>query len=120
MDGKEKRLMKHEVIILGSECARVDHYAERVGERVRALGFGEEDCVISRVRSTGDEESLEILKKYGLADRCLIGYCAGCNFQQSFGDERYMPALIIDGTVVLHSCLPSDEVLDGVLKEYLV
>ena len=112
--------MKHEVIILGSECARVDHYAERAGERIRALGFGEEDCGISRVRSTGDEESLEMLKKCGLADRCLIGYCAGCNFQQSFGDERYMPALIIDGMVVLHSCLPSDDALDEVLKDYLV
>ena len=55
--------MKHEVIILGSECARVDHYAERAVERGRALGFGEEDCVISRVRSTGDEESLALLEK---------------------------------------------------------
>ena len=112
--------MKREVIILGSECARVDHYAERVGERVRALGVREEDCGISRVRSTGDEESLEMLEKYGLADRCLIGYCAGCNFQLSFGDERYMPALIIDGMVVLHSRLPSDDALDEVLKDYLV
>ena len=112
--------MKNEVIILGSECARVDHYAERAVERVRTLGVSEEDCGVSRVRSTGDEESVVLLEKYGLADRCLIGYCAACNFQQSFGDERYMPALIIDGTVVLHSCLPSDDVLDEVLKEYLV
>ena len=48
--------MKHEVIILGSECARVDHYAERAVERVRALGVSEEDCGVSRVCSTGDEE----------------------------------------------------------------
>lgn len=117
--------MKHDVVILGSDCARVDYYAEVVQERAELLGFVEEDCVIRRLRcsgihAAGSDEGLEMLERFGLNDRCTIGYCAGCNFQQSYGDEKYMPALIIDGRLVLHSCFPGRDALDEVMKKYLV
>ena len=116
--------MKHNVVILGSECARVDYYAELVKERVEAVGISGDDYELRRIRcsgvsNTGDNEGLEMLERFGLSDRCTIGYCAGCNFQQSYGDERYMPALIIDDKVVLDSCFPKSDQLDEVLKEHL-
>ncbi len=112
--------MKHKVVILGSVCRRVDHYKDIVEERAKLLDIAEDDCEINRETYTGEEGTLEMLDKYGLTDRCMIAYCAGCNFLPKYGDERYIPALIIDDQVVLDSCFPTPEKVDEVLTKYLL
>ena len=51
-----------------------------------------------------------LLEKYSLSSRCSNAYCPGCNFFSDHKeDEQYIPALIIDDSVVLHSCFPTED-----------
>jgi len=56
----------------------------------------------------------EVHRKYGIQNRCDPSMCPGCGFLFPMNGE-YLPALVVNGVVELHSLFPSEEELDRVL-----
>lgn len=102
-----------EIVILASECTRIDDYCNVVDETARELGLN------YRLEKVTD---LKRLDDYHLTVRCIYGYCPGCHvmnygWQKSSG--TYTPALVVNGDLKLHSCLPSKEMIRDILSEYM-
>ncbi|BES64051.1 hypothetical protein SANA_04900 [Gottschalkiaceae bacterium SANA] len=90
------------ILLLRSACAVNEAYLEMVESRVEALGLQVD------VRESQDPI---LWQAYGIDSRCLMGYCPGCNFHGEMAG-KFLPALAINGHLVLHSHFPSDEELD--------
>lgn len=104
-----------EIILLSSICTRNEYYLKNTIDAAEKLGL---KYKIERITDN------EILKVYDVSNRCKSGaYCPGCNRLNDFrfGDDTtmYAPALVVDGEVVLHSCIFTKEVVEGVLSRYV-
>jgi hypothetical protein len=102
------------IILLSSICTRNEYYLKNTIEAADKLGL---KYKIERVTDN------EVLKSYDVYNRCKSGaYCPGCNRLNDFryGDDSTMfaPALVINGQVVLHSCIFTKDVVEGVLARY--
>lgn len=103
-----------DIKLLSSICTRNEYYLKNTIETADKLGLK------YRIERVTDNE---VLKAYDVYNRCKSGaYCPGCNRLNDFrfGDDStmYAPALVIDGKVVLHSCIFTKEVVEGVLSGY--
>jgi hypothetical protein len=100
------------IMILASECTRVDAYREWVDETARDLGLN---------YSLEKVTDFNRIKDYHLIVRCVF-YCPGCHVL-SYGWPKssgmYAPALVVNGHLKLHSCIPSRELLEEILSEYI-
>lgn len=98
-----------------SACTRNDYYYGLIEETAQDLGL----------KYTLEKVSYHPqMKADHLFNRCTITYCAGCNNlnkSMKYGDAsaKYMPALVINGEIVLHSCVPSKDALKSILSKYL-
>ena len=97
--------------LLSSICTRNEYYLKNTIEIADKLGLR------YRIERITDNE---VLKGYGVHNRCKSGaYCPGCNRLNDFrfGDDitKYAPALVADGEVILHSCIFTKDVVEGVL-----
>jgi hypothetical protein len=104
-----------EIILLSSICTRNEYYLKNTIEVADKLGL---KYRIERVTNN------DTLKAYGVFNRCKSGaYCPGCNRLNDFrfGDDTtiYAPALVVDGEVILHSCIFTKDVVEGVLSRYV-
>ncbi len=98
-----------------SVCTRNDYYYGMIEEAAEDLGL---KYTLEKVAYQQE------MKEHYLFNRCTIGYCPGCNHLNRFtkyGDPsaRYMPALVINNEIVLHSCVPSKDALKNILSKYL-
>ena len=101
------------IMILASECTRVDAYREWVDETARDLGL---NYSLEKVTDSNR------LMDYHLTMRCIYGYCPGChilNYGWLKSSNMYVPALVLNGHLKLHSCLPSKERVKDILSEYI-
>jgi hypothetical protein len=92
-------------------CGRMDHYRNMVEETAKELGL---NYTIEKVTDA------DRLTDFDLRVGCLLRYCPGCNFVREKRPESthaYVPALVLNGRLKLHSCLPSKEVLKEILSE---
>jgi len=97
------------MVLLRSACAVNEVYLEAIQSRMKELGLQAD------LRESQDPD---LWAAYGVESRCMMGYCPGCNFHGEM-EGSFLPALAINGRLVLHSHFPSDEELDQVLEEYL-
>ncbi len=101
-----------EIMILASGCSRIDAYLQWVDETARELGLH-----YSLEKVTDSHR----IKDYHLIVRCIF-YCPGCHVS-SYGwpesSKMYAPALVINGQLKLHSCMPSRELLREILSEFI-
>ena len=98
-----------------SVCTRNDRYYGFIEETAKELGL---EYTLEKV---GYQQEM---KEHDLFNRCTIGYCPGCNNKNrynKYGDHsaKYMPALVINDEIVLHSCVPSKNALKNILSKYL-
>jgi len=84
-----------EILVLGSHCMKSSYYRDVVQKIV-------------------DEMKLEI---HGVEVGCSNSYCPGCNFVNLGKEEKYTPALVIDGKLVAYSSFPSQEEFIALLNE---
>lgn len=90
-----------DIKILGSQCAVSDYYLEVVEKTAQELGL---TYTIEKIEA---EDLLR--RKYNVYIGCLIGYCPGCNHTpRDSASDRYTPALVINGKLVLHSRFPDE------------
>lgn len=104
-----------EIKFICSACTRNDYYYGLIEETAQALGL---KYTLEKVAYKPE------MKEQHLFNRCTITYCAGCNNFDRFGkygdpSAMYMPALEINGKIVLHSCVPSKDELKNILSKYL-
>lgn len=98
-----------------SVCTRNEYYYGLIEETAKDLGL----------KYTLEKVPYQLkMKEQHLFNRCTITYCAGCNNFNRFkkyGDDsaKYMPALVINDEIVLHSCVPSKDTLKDILSKYL-
>lgn len=97
------------IVLLRSACAVNEAYMDAVQNRIRILRLKAD------LRESQDPD---LWAAYGVESRCMMGYCPGCNFHGDM-EGKFLPALAINGRLVLHSHFPTDEELDQVLNEYL-
>lgn len=93
------------IVVLRSACAVNEAYQEAIEFRLKALGLNLEVKV---------SQDPELWEAYGVSSRCMMGYCPGCNFQEKM-EGKFLPALAINGRLVLHSHFPSDDEIDQAL-----
>jgi hypothetical protein len=96
-----------------SACSRMDHYYKIAEEIAQELGL---NYTIEKVTDA------DRLMDFDLRVGCLFSYCPGCNFLKEKRPESshaFVPALVLNGQLKLHSCLPSKEVLRDILSEYV-
>lgn len=103
-----------DIKLLSSICTRNEYYLKNTIETADKLGLK------YRIERVTDND---VLKAYEVYNRCKSGaYCPGCNRLNDFrfGDDKtmYAPALVIDGKVVLHSCIFTKDVVEGALSIY--
>ena len=102
-----------EIKLVCSECTRSDYYYELIEKAANKLGL---HYTLEKIT---DENQME---KYGLALRCLLAYCPGCEAldQCGFGSdsEMWVPAMVINGQIALHSRVPTEEEIKTVLSAY--
>jgi hypothetical protein len=65
-----------------------------------------------------ESQNPELWQAYEIDSRCLMGYCPGCNFHGKM-EGKYLPALAVNGRLLLHSHFPSDEEMDQVLLAFI-
>lgn len=100
-----------EIKLLCSQCATNDYYLEDLQTIINKL------MVKATISKIDDPEEL---KKYNISIRCLFGYCPGCNAPLDKNDtSKYVPALIINDQVKLHSCFPMEDKLKEIIEEEL-
>ena len=110
--GDEEMADMIKIIILASKCTRIDDYCEMVDETARDLGL---NYSLEKVTDSNR------LTDYHLTVRCIYGYCPGChvlNYGWQKSSDMYAPALVLNGHLKLHSCIPSRELLKEILSEY--
>ena len=93
------------IVVLRSACAVNEAYTEAIESRVKALGLN---------LDVGTSQDPKLWEAYGIDSRCMMGYCPGCNFHGEMAG-KFLPALAINGRLVLHSHFPSDEEIDHAL-----
>jgi hypothetical protein len=98
-----------------SACTRNDYYYGLIEETAKDLGL---KYTLEKVPYQQE------MKDHQLFNRCTITYCAGCNnlnryMKYSDASTKYMPALVINDEIVLHSCVPSKDALKDILSKYL-
>lgn len=100
-----------DIKVLGSQCAVSDYYREVVEKTAQELGL---DYTIEKI------EAEDILRqKYNVYVGCLIGYCPGCNHApRDSASDRYTPALVLNGRLVLHSRFPDESEFRKLLIEF--
>jgi hypothetical protein len=100
------------IMILASGCSRMDAYLELIDETARDLGL---NYSLEKVTDSNR------MNEYHLIVRCIF-YCPGCHVL-SYGwpksSKMYAPALVINGHLKLHSCIPSRGLLREILAEYI-
>ena len=97
-----------------SACGRMDHYCNIAEEAAKELGL---NYTIEKVTDANR------LMEFDLRVGCLFSYCPGCNFlreKRLESSKAYVPALVLNGHLKLHSCLPSKDVLREILSEYVL
>lgn len=98
-----------DVKILGSLCATSDLYYDTVKEILDKLNM---DYTIEKIIDP------EIMKQYDVSIGCLYGYCPGCNFvNEDSKEDKYTPALVINGQLKIHSCFPEYKVFKDIIIE---
>ena len=95
-----------EVIVLGSDCVMTQKYVELVKRRLDAL---------RRYGVVVASTDAEVHDHYGVQDRCKPGICPGCGFLFPM-KGAYLPALVVNGKVELHSRFPSVNEVNVILK----
>ena len=95
------------IVVLRSACAVNEAYKEAIENRLKVLGLNLE------VKTSQDPK---LWAAYGVSSRCMMGYCPGCNFHEKM-EGKFLPALAINGKLVLHSHFPSDEEIDQALLD---
>lgn len=112
--------MKHNIKVIGSFCLKADSYGEIVRKVLDKIGL-DNNVEIVHVRTILEKDDEDILKKYDLNIRCTISYCPGCNFlwHGNSNEEKYLPALMIDEEIVLHSCFPSEDMIEKSIRKKL-
>jgi len=96
-----------EILVLGSECMKSSYYRDMVQDIVYGMNLDLE------VKKIIDPLKIE---DYGIEVGCSNSYCPGCNFVNIGKDEKYTPALVVDGKVVFHSSFPSRQEFEDMLK----
>lgn len=97
--------------ILGSQCAVSDYYQEVVEKTAQELGLA------YRIEKIEAEDILR--REYNVYVGCLIGYCPGCNHApRDSATDRYTPALVLNGKLVLHSRFPDESEFRKLLAEF--
>lgn len=104
-----------DIKLICSICTRNDYYCGLIEETAKDLGL---EYTLEKVHYQPK------MKEHHLFNRCTITYCPGCNNLNKvpkYGDAsaKYMPALVINDKIVLHSCVPSKEALKDILSKYL-
>jgi len=96
-----------EILVLGSNCMKSSYYRDMVQDIVDGMNL---DLDVKKII-----DPLEI-EDYGIEVGCSNSYCPGCNFVNIGKDEKYTPALVVDGKVVFHSSFPSKGEFEDMLK----
>jgi hypothetical protein len=94
-----------------SACGRMEHYCKIAEDIAIELGL---NYTIEKVTDA------DRLLDFDLRVGCLLSYCPGCNFlkgKRPASPHAYVPALVLNGQLKLHSCLPSKEALRDILSE---
>jgi thioredoxin family protein len=101
-----------QILVLGSACAVSDFYLEMIEQTVKDLGLS------YTIKKT---ENPQQISEYGVSQGCLYGYCPGCNAinEDRKEHEKYTPALVINGDLVLHSSFPPVEKLKESIKAFI-
>ena len=85
-------------------------YADLVKRVLKAKGLDDSAVRVHQIDPFDYNGDNKLLEKYSLSSRCSNAYCPGCNFFSDHKEgEQYIPALIIDDSVVLHSCFPTED-----------
>jgi|GEM_PF-1062390 len=112
--------MKHNIKVIGSSCLRADSYGKIVQKVLDKIGLDEiVEIVHAKTILKNDEE--DILNKYNLSMRCTISYCPGCNFlgNSNSSGYKYLPALVFDEEIILHSCFPTEDTIEKSIRNKL-
>lgn len=99
----------HHFTLYASHCPRNDFYLERVRESAQRFGVA---CTAEK-----NMDEAEIAQA-GIEITCLESYCPGCRAQHADAapDERFTPALAVDGVLRFWNVPPDDETLDVLMK----
>jgi len=102
----------HQILLYASFCARNDFYLDRIRDAAKRLGVS---CTVEKVT---DEAQIA---RAGVEITCLESYCPGCRAQHAGAgpDERYTPALSIDGKLAAWNVPADDDTLEKLLRECL-
>ncbi|PLX32920.1 MAG: hypothetical protein C0604_04475 [Clostridiales bacterium] len=96
-----------EILVLGSHCMKSSYYRDMVQYIADGMNL---DLEVKKII-----DPLEI-EHYGIEVGCSNSYCPGCNFVNIGKDEKYTPALVVDGKVVFHSSFPSRHEFEDMLR----
>ncbi len=95
------------ILLLRSACAVNEAYLDEVKSSIERLDLQAD------IKESQDPD---LWKAYGLDSRCMMGYCPGCNFHGEM-EGKFLPALAVNGRLVLHSHFPTDqEIEEGLLS----
>ena len=97
-----------EILVLGSHCMKSSYYRDVVQKIV------DEMKLEIHVEKIIDSAKIE---NFGVEVGCSNSYCPGCNFVNLGKEEKYTPALVIDGKLVAYSSFPSQEEFIALLNE---
>ena len=112
--------MELTIEVIGSMCAKTIVYGRLVTECLQAHGIEGNIVKVKQTDRFGMWNGQNLFETYDLCDRCRIAYCCGCNFfPESEPDDKYMPALVVNGSVQLHSCFPTKEKIDEIITSHL-
>ncbi len=98
-----------DIKILGSPCSVSDYYEVLIDKIAAKLNL---KLSVERI------EDEAVIAAYGVSVNCLFGYCPGCYSNNLGNDELNVPALVVDGEVVFHSVVPSEDALTELLSGY--
>jgi hypothetical protein len=105
----EGAFMVHKIQVIGSICQKVNYYAKLVEAELEKLGLNI-DVELIQVGQMRDEGETKLLENNNLNYRCALHYCPGCNFfNTGKTDKQFLPSLVIDDEVIIHSTIPDAE-----------
>jgi len=96
-----------EILVLGSECMKSSYYRDLVQDIVDKMDL---DIEVKKIIEP------PIIESFGIEVGCSNSYCPGCNFVNIGKDEKYTPALVVDGKVVFHSSFPAKQEFEDMFK----
>jgi len=95
--------------VYGSKCTTTEFYKNLFEELLQKEKIGATFEIV---------EDVDEINELGLDIGCMFGYCPGCNtaHEDKKQNERYVPALVVNGDIIFHSYIPNEDQIQKIIK----